>query len=438
MVGQPLYPLVPAGAIAAEETDGMDQGRHGMVIAADRYTDDTEKLRETVRRLDSDVKTVVLEEDGFLPDGILSPYGYFIYGQNEGDMEEKELYYNFLEVPEFWEIRTVDLHGAVYDMGCKKADIYFAESSDKMNVQRVEWCMENGWVYKIDYYNKYALKYASRFLDADGNVESRVFYSPKNQEVIVEQPQNDTVTLLEEGKMKQFFTSYADFMEYYLETIGADDKIALFVQDQESFGLWNLRSGGKSRWEYVLFGSDDLLRQYREAGGTDGFRFYAIPEAYPDNHANGEALILTSSDQLEGIGDLIRELPECTFHIAASTQVSDKLRKLGEQDNVKVYPQISMQALDALWERCDFYLDINHYWETYDAVDAAHQRNLLIMGFENTLHRRELLAEECIFSQAEQMSQAMKGLINREELVRARLAGQQRKKRELWEKHGVL
>lgn len=404
-----------------------------MIIVCDRYTEDTEKLREMMGDMDPDVKTVVLEDDGFLPEGIWSPCGQFLYGQGQEAMEEKELYYNFLEVPEFWEIRLVGQHGAIYDMGCKKADIYFSESSDRESVQRVEWCMENGWIYRIDYYNKYALKYASRFQDQDGNVESRVFYSPHNQEVIVEQPQNDTVTLLEGGRLKRFFTSYAEFVEYYLDVIGQGEKRALFVQNQEKKELWGLRSGEKSMWEYVLLRSEELLDQYKAAGGVNGYRFYSIPEKYPKNNANGEALILTSSDRLEGIEYLIQELPECVFHIGASTQVSDKLKKLGEQENVYVYPQISMQKLSALWGQCGFYLDINHYWETYDAIDTAHQRNRLILGFENTLHHRELLAEECVFSEAEFMARELKGLIGREERVQERLVKQQRKKSEIWE-----
>lgn len=59
-------------------------------------------------------------------------------------------------------------------------------------------------IYRVDFYNKYGLKYASEFRDTDGNVESKVFYSDQNQEVIVEYPENDVVTLLENGAVKVF------------------------------------------------------------------------------------------------------------------------------------------------------------------------------------------------------------------------------------------
>ncbi len=96
----------------------------------------------------------------------------------------------------------------IYYMGRERAAIYFREmqSSYAENlaeplknriVQRIEWRMEDGRIYRVDFYNKYGLKYASEFRSADGAVETKVFYSDTNQEVIVEYPENDVVTLLE-------------------------------------------------------------------------------------------------------------------------------------------------------------------------------------------------------------------------------------------------
>ena len=65
--------------------------------------------------------------------------------------------------------------GEIYDLGEKKATIYFTEPIEKRIVQRVEWQMEDGWIYKIDYFNKYGIKYASEFLDIGKNVESNVY-----------------------------------------------------------------------------------------------------------------------------------------------------------------------------------------------------------------------------------------------------------------------
>lgn len=261
----------------------------------------------------------------------------------------------------------------------------------------MEWSTERGWIYKIDHFNKCGIKYASEFLDADKNVESKVYYSDKNQEGIVIQPQNGVITILENGVVKALFSSYSEFVEFCITEIGTRDKNILFVQEEQC-NLLNLKVNGESVWDTILFPDSELLEKYKNAGGENGYRFYAIPDQYPENHMSGNALILTASDQIEKLDELSQEMPEMRFHIAAHTQVSDKLYKLAERENIMVYPGVSKEELDGLWEKCDFYLDINHYREIDNAVDEASQRNLVIMGFENTVHQRELMVGGCVYA----------------------------------------
>lgn len=77
----------------------------------------------------------VLEDNGFLPEGITSPYEYFLARENGGIPEERELFFNFIQVPEYWEIRTGNRGGGIYDMGRKKADIYITVKEN--------WCVRN-------------------------------------------------------------------------------------------------------------------------------------------------------------------------------------------------------------------------------------------------------------------------------------------------------
>ncbi len=407
-----------------------------MIAFFDKYTENAGKLQETMRCMGEDAKIAVLSGEGFLPSGILSPYDFFSYGSRQEGFAEKDLFYNFIPLPEFWEVRLTGGTGGIFDMGCEKAKIYFREPAEKRNVQRVEWHMEDGWVYKIDYYNKYALKYASEFLDTERNVESRVYYSEKNQEMVVEQPVNHMISLLDRGMVRELFDSRAEFIAGYLEEAGlGEEECVLFVQEEKTFEDLSLTSEAGKMWTKVLFSDPGLLNQYVGMGGTNGFRFYEIPEQYRENHGRGEAMILTASDRVEQIEYLISVLPEMRFHIAAHTQVSDKLRKLEESGNVRVYPQISRQDLDMLWDTCDFYLDINHYYEIYDAVNAAHTRNQIILGFDNTVHHRELLADEGIFAEAEQekMALTIRELMANPARVQELLGAQQKKKREIWQ-----
>ena len=407
-----------------------------MIIIFDKYTENVKMWKETIRCIGIETKIIVLEDDGSLPCEVISPYQYFISRGNAEAHTKRELHYNFIKIPEFWEIRAEGVNGAIYDMGYKKASIYFTEPIEKRNVQRVEWCMENGWIYKVDIYNKYGLKYISEFHDTDGKIESRVFYSDRNQEIIIEQPQSDTIILLKDGKVEAYFTSYMQFIEHFLTLAGQEEKWILFIQDDKKLDFLNLNLPGNAMWKFVLFSSNALLDQYLDRGGKDGYRFYAVPTNYSINSADGEVLILTASDQIAGIEYFVNELPDIKFHIAANTQVSDKLNRLAEKGNVEVYPQINSQHLNILWNKCNFYFDINYYWEIYDAVNVAHQKNLLILGFENTIHNRELVIPECVFGEKDydKVIRKMKYLENNPQMVNKLLKKQQGLKLKIWEK----
>ena len=135
-------------------------------------------------------------------------------------------------------------------------------------------------------------------------------------------------------------------------------------------------------WEFILFSDQALLDRYIGRGGKNGYEFCAVPKTCSTDAIRGEALILTASDRLEGIDYLTGHLMDIQFHIAANTQVSDKIRKLEERKNVKIYPQVRPDVLKRLWETCDLYLDINHYREIHHAVRNALWHHLLLLGLK--------------------------------------------------------
>ncbi len=410
------------------------KGRMGMVVFSDRNTEYIRKMQETFDRIGLTVKIVVLEDDGFLPEGIGSPYAFFAYREHPGELEEKDLFYNFLELPLFWEVRLKEGRGAVFHMGVEKARICFKEPVQERNVLRVEWHMEDGWVYRTDFYNRFGLRYISEFRNRQGKVDSKVYYSMENQERVVEQPGNHIISLSGQGGLITCFASQAEFIDHYRKEAGLEEDCILVVQDVQSLGMLELVTDRRGRWRHILFLDRDLLDRYVAMGGQNGSLFYTIPEEYLENHAGREALILTASDQIPHLEDLIGELPDMVFHIAANTQVSDKLNRLTELENVRVYPQISARDLARLWDICDFYLDINHYREIYDAINTAHEKNLVILGFGETVHHRELMADVCIYDGTawEEMVSGIRRMRADPGMLRDILASQQKQKQKIW------
>ena len=75
------------------------------MLVVDRLTEDVRRLRVAAGGI-LEGGICLLGDDGFLPAGISSPYRYFIDRANGGVPAERELFFDFIEVPEFWEIRA--------------------------------------------------------------------------------------------------------------------------------------------------------------------------------------------------------------------------------------------------------------------------------------------------------------------------------------------
>lgn len=103
-----------------------------------------------------------------------------------------------------------------------------------------------------------------------------------------------------------------------------------------------------------------------------------------DKHYQLNAFVLTATDQLEHIEDLIIHVPNCLFHIAAYTQVSDRIQKLMAYDNVRVYAATTPAIVKMLIEKTQVYLDINHGEKYHETLEQLERRNVPFIAFEHT------------------------------------------------------
>ena len=113
---------------------------------------------------------------------------------------------------------------------------------------------------------------------------------------------------------------------------------------------------------------------------------------------NPEALILTNSDQLEQIEQLLTQLPNVHFHVGAITEMSSHLMELNRYPNISLYPNIRPAKVNELFARCDLYLDINISDEILNACRTAFENNMLILSFKNTCHSRRFIADDHIYA----------------------------------------
>ena len=65
-----------------------------------------------------------------------------------------------------------------------------------------------------------------------------------------------------------------------------------------------------------------------------------------------QALIMTASQEVKGLSNLVDQFPQVTFHIAALTTMGPKLTDLAPCSNVRLYPGISMDQYEELLASC--------------------------------------------------------------------------------------
>ena len=97
-------------------------------------------------------------------------------------------------------------------------------------------------------------------------------------------------------------------------------------------------------------------------------------------------LTLTNSQDLEGIEELVTALPDVVFHIAAWTDMGDKLTKLAVHDNVRLHPQIVPPVLDRLKKSTSLYLDINHGSTDENFLKSFKEQGKTLLAFQSTQH----------------------------------------------------
>ena len=346
-------------------------------------------------------------------------------------LKEKELYYAFIDIPQYWSVRADELNGAIYDNKNKKANIYFKNPKEKRMVSRVDWIDRNNTVYRIDYYNKYGYKYCSENVKG-GNVISREFYDRNGDIKVIEQTVSKTYTTLGTANSPRSYRGFADYLEAYLKSneiydeniwLTSDEILNKFAGDYENFKISYLpqnrlnsdltETNQTNKAFRILCIEEQQVNWYKENSDCKCDRLYLYFENNESKFGKKEAFIITETDQLEYIEQLINDFPEIIFHIAASTIMSDKLTRLDINNNVELYPCITEQKRKELFERCDVYLDINHYRELYNAVNQALINNMLILAFDNTVHSKELYPMENIFDSSNyvKMKETLKNII---------------------------
>lgn len=396
------------------------------ILLFDNYGPDSQSLHSSFQSTGFQFPAAVIEENGFLPENVMSVYGFFLGNFKEVYGEKaRPKYFNEITVPEYWEISGNNNCGSVHDLYRERGKIFYTEPLHKRRVRIVDWYDERGTVRSSDHYNRYGAVYAKTTFNAKGQKFCKSYFSATGQEIIVENFVTKDI-ILNDGDEVRIFHSKTDFIVYFLERAGLGGRRIFFNSLSTPFFVSNRLTADEKRdilfWQepardeipgnmQVIFQGQAsrtaaVMVQKKQAFdklialGADPGMTRKLGFIYSFTRKNGhrpEALICTNSDQIEQCEKIVQALPEMHFCIAALTEMSSKLTGMDRYENVSIYPGVKQEILDGLFEDCDFYLDINHGGEIVSAVRRAFLHNQLIFAFEETAHNRNYVADPHIY-----------------------------------------
>ncbi len=400
-----------------------------MIYLMDTFTQMSEDLRISLNQTVEDIQSVSILYDGYLPEGVTSPYAYYIYG--DAQLEEHPLYFNQVKVPAFWEIRSNNSAGEIFEYQFLRGRIFYQEPSNLRHVRAVDIYDRNQNIVYTDHYDKFGHRYSRTYFDGDKKRIYRSYFDLEDQEVIVENYVTSDIILTVDNQVK-IFKNRIEFTNYFLDQrFDKDEKVVI---NSLSTPFLVARQRGSN---YTLFWQEPITNGipgnmqiiFNEGGNVKvqtSAAFHALSNLgvaekiekigfmYPfkrETQYRKQALILTNSDQVRDLAQLTADFKDIHFHIGAITEMSSKLMSMAS-DNVTLYPNIKTEKVEELLSTCDLYFDINHGDMILDALRRSFLENQLIFAFQDTLHSAQYIAVEHIFENYDQFKEQLTSVLN--------------------------
>lgn len=316
-----------------------------------------------------------------------------------------------IQVPEFWEIHMDYHQGLMLDKDIQRGVIHYFEAGLCMT-KMVEWWDTTGKVLKKDYYHESGWRYKQELLNEEEQVISIHYFSPENQLLMVEDVDKQIYTVFDKDRTyfyneKQLWITCVEKLKRNQEQIVVGDvKIAEYLQEEPIIACYTDKTPLEQNDIQLWLSLVDKLYIYHYSVYHTIPRLENIHHLSPlyrlrSNVSKHRALIVTHTQEVERIEELVDALPILEFHIAAVTAMGGRLLDLEVKENVRLYQGISQQQFKVLLDTCTIYLDINHYVEILDSVEEALESGLLLFAFQETCHRESYIHPEYLFGSAE-------------------------------------
>lgn len=392
-----------------------------LVLLLHRYDIKSRLLRNSFINSDINITTLVIEDEGFLPENVLSVYGYFLGWNDRKDLKKSPKYFNEIDIPELWKVVADRYKAEIYDYSRLKGTLTYNERDNTRLVNRAEWYDDNGNVRLIDCYNEYGELFSKICCDKNGKKVNRTYFRD-NIEIIVENYITGHILLNYNGR-RYVLKNKVALVKMCIEEMKLSTKKFVInslhypynvIKDMDN-GVQNILFWQESikdeiprKLKQVLQDSGNIKTYIQDKQAWDrlmqvegkteeiekrGFVYNFLPL----RKFKKKIYICTNSDRLVQVENLIKGLEEYTFIISARTSMSEKLTSLTVYPNVELYPKIDFDKEEELINDCSVYFDINSDSGISGIIERVFIHNMLIYGWKDTLHDERLISDRNVF-----------------------------------------
>ena len=405
-----------------------------MFIIASEQTRELDRLRKLLDKLGQPYRVFVTNLETDL-DQQTDSLATFFTQKDPASTVGNPLFFNDLEVPELWECWTLGITTYLFDGEERRANVVLREDILSRTVDRVEWFGQGEEIVSIDVYNRYGWRSKQSLLTEAGQPYLDIYLNRQQEDVLLHFVSQGTFLLQTPKGRDRLYASKEELQRAVLKQVLPEDE-AILLMDKTLLDV--VKEIPKERLAYcareahaldeikeqvgqILLVEDGLLSEKK-----DGITALSGLVDVEEDSFQPEALVMTASQEVEGLSSLVHQFPQVTFHIAALTAMGPKLTDLAARPNVRLYPGVSLENYEELLATCSLYLDCNQGEEVMNSSIRALENGLVLFGLKSTVHQEAYKELSTITDTVEEMKQQLEILLQHPEAFKEMLREQVR------------
>lgn len=394
-----------------------------MFIIASEQTRELDRLQKYLGKLGQPYRVFMTNLETDLAEQTESLATFFTQ-KDPASTVGKPLFFNDLEVPDLWECWTLGITTYLFDGEERRANVVLRGDILSRTVDRVEWFGQGEEIVSIDVYNRYGWKSKQSLLTEAGQPYLDIYLNRQQEEVLLHYISQGIFLLQTPKGRDRLYANKEELQRAVLEQLLPEDE-AILLLDKSLLDA--VKKIPKERLAYCARDAHDLDEVKERVSqillvedgflgeNKDGITVLTGLVDVEQESFQPEALVMTASQEVEGLSSLVHQFPQVTFHIAALTAMGPKLTDLAARPNVRLYPGISLDKYEDLLSRCSIYLDCNQGEEVWSSSLHALENGQVLFGLKSTVHQEAYKELSTISDTVEEMKQQLEIVLHHPE-----------------------